>query len=57
VHLCEIQRANAARFTFLDPAATEFYPGWDAVAAYLALRRRHRRLPRLTSEITLVESW
>lgn len=23
---------NAARFTFLDPAATEFYPDWDAVA-------------------------
>ena len=23
---------NAARFTFLDPAAVEFYPGWDAVA-------------------------
>ena len=24
--------ANAARFTFLDPAAAEFYPDWDAVA-------------------------
>ncbi|MFE2729301.1 helix-turn-helix transcriptional regulator [Kitasatospora sp. NPDC059327] len=24
--------ANAARFTFLDPAATAFYPCWDAVA-------------------------
>ncbi|TDT97906.1 helix-turn-helix protein [Streptomyces sp. 846.5] len=24
--------ANAARFTFLDPAAPEFYPDWDAVA-------------------------
>jgi transcriptional regulator with XRE-family HTH domain len=24
--------ANAARFTFLDPAAVEFYPDWDAVA-------------------------
>ncbi|MFF2078540.1 helix-turn-helix transcriptional regulator [Kitasatospora sp. NPDC058162] len=24
--------ANAARFTFLDPAAPTFYPGWDAVA-------------------------
>ena len=23
---------NAARFTFLDPAALEFYPDWDAVA-------------------------
>jgi transcriptional regulator with XRE-family HTH domain len=23
---------NAARFTFLDPAATEFYPDWEAVA-------------------------
>jgi transcriptional regulator with XRE-family HTH domain len=23
---------NAARFTFLDPAAPEFYPDWDAVA-------------------------
>ena len=23
---------NAARFTFLDPAAVEFYPDWDAVA-------------------------
>src|SRR5437868_764666 len=23
---------NAARFTFLDPAASEFYPDWDAVA-------------------------
>lgn len=23
---------NAARFTFLDPAAAEFYPDWDAVA-------------------------
>jgi transcriptional regulator with XRE-family HTH domain len=24
--------ANAARFTFLDPVAPEFYPDWDAVA-------------------------
>lgn len=24
--------ANSARFTFLDPAAPEFYPDWDAVA-------------------------
>ncbi|GAA2740956.1 helix-turn-helix transcriptional regulator [Kitasatospora cinereorecta] len=24
--------ANAARFTFLDPAAAAFYPDWDAVA-------------------------
>ncbi|WP_282203303.1 helix-turn-helix domain-containing protein [Kitasatospora fiedleri] len=24
--------ANSARFTFLDPAAAEFYPDWDAVA-------------------------
>lgn len=24
--------ANTARFTFLDPAAPEFYPDWDAVA-------------------------
>lgn len=23
---------NAARFTFLDPAAAEFYPDWNAVA-------------------------
>jgi len=23
---------NSARFTFLDPAAVEFYPDWDAVA-------------------------
>jgi transcriptional regulator with XRE-family HTH domain len=23
---------NSARFTFLDPAAAEFYPDWDAVA-------------------------
>ncbi|MER6397504.1 helix-turn-helix transcriptional regulator [Kitasatospora sp. NPDC001603] len=26
-------RRNAARYAFLDPAAREFYPQWDAVAA------------------------
>lgn len=28
----ECRPANAARFTFLAPAAAEFYPDWDAVA-------------------------
>ena len=37
---------NAARFTFLDPAATEFYPDWDAVADQTSpLARRDRPQP------------
>jgi hypothetical protein len=31
---CE-QQANSARFTFLDPAAREFYPAWERVAGEL----------------------
>ncbi len=37
---------NAARFTFLDPAAAEFYPDWDAVADQnVATLRRGRPQP------------
>ena len=32
--------ANAARFTFLDPAAREFYPDWDKVADEIAASLR-----------------
>ncbi len=34
------QPANSARFTFLDPAATEFYPEWDRVASELVAHLR-----------------
>jgi transcriptional regulator with XRE-family HTH domain len=34
------QPANSARFTFLDPAATEFYVDWDRVASDLAAHLR-----------------
>jgi transcriptional regulator with XRE-family HTH domain len=34
------QPANSARFTFLDPAATEFYLDWDRVAADLVAHLR-----------------
>lgn len=41
------QPANSARFTFLDPAATDFYPEWERVASELvaALRSRAGRNP------------
>jgi transcriptional regulator with XRE-family HTH domain len=34
------QPANSARFTFLDPAAADFYPGWDKVASELVAHLR-----------------
>jgi transcriptional regulator with XRE-family HTH domain len=34
------QPANSARFTFLDPTATEFYPDWDRVASDLVAHLR-----------------
>jgi transcriptional regulator with XRE-family HTH domain len=34
------QPANSARFTFLDPAATDFYPEWEHVASELVAHLR-----------------
>jgi transcriptional regulator with XRE-family HTH domain len=34
------QPANSARFTFLDPAAPDFYPDWDRVAGDLVAHLR-----------------
>jgi transcriptional regulator with XRE-family HTH domain len=34
------QPANSARFTFLDPAAVEFYPEWERVASDLVAHLR-----------------
>jgi transcriptional regulator with XRE-family HTH domain len=34
------QPANSARFTFLDPVATDFYPDWDRVATELVAHLR-----------------
>ena len=34
------QPANSARFTFLDPAAVEFYPDWERVASDLVAHLR-----------------
>src|SRR3954465_8477712 len=34
------QPANSARFTFLDPAAADFYPEWDKVASELVAHLR-----------------
>src|SRR3954464_15376892 len=34
------QPANSARFTFLDPAAADFYPEWDRVATELVAHLR-----------------
>jgi transcriptional regulator with XRE-family HTH domain len=34
------QPASSARFTFLDPAATDFYPEWDLVASELVAHLR-----------------
>jgi transcriptional regulator with XRE-family HTH domain len=34
------QPSNSARFTFLDPAAAEFYPEWDRVASELVAHLR-----------------
>ena len=34
------QPANSARFTFLDPAAVDFYPDWDRVASDLVAHLR-----------------
>ena len=34
------QPANSARFTFLDPAAVDFYPDWDRVATELVAHLR-----------------
>ena len=34
------QPANSARFTFLDPAAADFYPHWDRVATELVAHLR-----------------
>jgi transcriptional regulator with XRE-family HTH domain len=41
------QPANSARFTFLDPAAPDFYPDWDRLASELvaALRSHAGRDP------------
>jgi transcriptional regulator with XRE-family HTH domain len=41
------QPANSARFTFLDPAAPDFYPEWDRLASELvaALRSHAGRHP------------
>ena len=35
-----VQPANTARFTFLDPAAAEFFPDWDRVAGDIVARLR-----------------
>ncbi|MEV0536561.1 helix-turn-helix transcriptional regulator [Kitasatospora sp. NPDC050463] len=48
------EQRNAARYAFLDPAAREFYPQWDAVAAetvaYLRLDAgRYPEDPRLAA--------
>ena len=34
------QPANSARFTFLDPAAADFYPDWDRVSSDLVAHLR-----------------
>jgi hypothetical protein len=34
------QPANSARFTFLDPAAVDFYPDWDRLASELVANLR-----------------
>jgi hypothetical protein len=34
------QPANSARFTFLDPAAVDFYPEWDRLASELVANLR-----------------
>jgi hypothetical protein len=34
------QPVNSARFTFLDPAAADFYPEWDTVASELVAHLR-----------------
>ena len=34
------QPANSARFTFLDPAAADFYPDWERVATELVAHLR-----------------
>jgi hypothetical protein len=44
------QPTNSARFTFLDPGATDFYPDWDRVASELVAHsspagRRRRKPP------------
>ena len=39
------QPANSARFTFLDPSATEFYLDWDRVAADLVAHLRSEAGP------------
>ena len=41
------QPANSGRFTFLDPAAREFYPDWDKLASELvaSLRSQAGRNP------------
>jgi transcriptional regulator with XRE-family HTH domain len=36
------QPANSARFTFLDPAAADFYPDWDRLATELVASLRSR---------------
>jgi transcriptional regulator with XRE-family HTH domain len=36
------QPANSARFTFLDPAARDFYPDWDQLASELVASLRSR---------------
>jgi transcriptional regulator with XRE-family HTH domain len=36
------QPANSARFTFLDPAAPDFYPDWDRLASELVAALRSR---------------
>jgi transcriptional regulator with XRE-family HTH domain len=36
------QPANSARFTFLDPAAPDFYPDWDRLASELVAGLRSR---------------
>jgi hypothetical protein len=37
---CREQAPNSARFTFLDPAAVEFYPEWERVASDLVAHLR-----------------
>jgi transcriptional regulator with XRE-family HTH domain len=39
------QPANSARFTFLDPTATEFYVDWDRVASDLVAYLRSEAGP------------
>ena len=40
------QPANSARFTFLDPAARDFYPDWERLASDLVATLRSAGRPQ-----------